>query len=92
MRSKLYDNFGGYKVWQRPLNKGRGFCFEVRNGNRILFRTHHLHVAMMDAKARHEADWDAIAAEIAAEKARAVSERDTDGDDYADRAEWKARR
>ena len=58
MRSKLHDNFGGFKVWQRPLNKGRGSRFEVRDGNRVLGRHVYLHDALQDAKARMVAFWD----------------------------------
>ena len=58
MRSKLHDNFGGFKVWQRPLNKGKGFRFEVRDGNRVLGRHVYLHDALQDAKARMTAFWD----------------------------------
>ena len=72
MRSKLFDTFGRFKVWQRPLNKGKGFCFEVREGNSVLFRTHHLHIAMMDAKAKHNAFWD--------EQARVLKELQANGE------------
>jgi hypothetical protein len=58
MRSKLYDNFGGYKVWERPLNKGKGHRFEVRQGNHVLSHHIYLHLAQADAKARMNAWWD----------------------------------
>ena len=59
MRSKYYERYGNYKVWQRPLNKGKGFRFEVRLGNRVLLPTHtSLFAAQQDAKARNNAFWD----------------------------------
>ena len=59
MRSKYYDRYGNYKVWQRPLNKGKGFRFEVRLGNRVLLPTHtSLFAAQQDAKTRNNAFWD----------------------------------
>ena len=58
MRSKLFDTFGHFKVWQRPLNKGRGGRFEVRQGNRVLFTHMHLHEAKVDAFKRMNAFWD----------------------------------
>jgi len=62
MRSTYYDRYGNYKVWQRPLNKGKGFRFEVRQGNRVLLPTHtSLFAAQQDAKARNNAFWDAQA-------------------------------
>jgi len=55
MRSRLYENYGGYKVWQRPLNRGKGSRFEVRLGNKVL--AHHIHAydAMKDASDRFDA-------------------------------------
>jgi len=55
MRSKFYDTIGGYKVWQRPLNKGRGFRFEVRQGNRVLYRCSDLRSAQQHASDRFDA-------------------------------------
>jgi hypothetical protein len=58
VRSKLYATYGFYKVWQRPLNKGKGFRFEVRKGNSVLGSFMSLLTAMEDAKARMNAFWD----------------------------------
>ena len=58
MRSKLFDTFGRFKVWHRPLNKGRGGRFEVRQGNRVLANHICLFDAQQDAKARNNAFWD----------------------------------
>ena len=58
MKSKLFENYGGFKVWERPLNRGKGFRYEVRNGNKVLLCTHSLFEAMNDAKARMDAFWN----------------------------------
>lgn len=58
MRSRLFDNFGGFKVWERPINHGKGRRYEVRQGNRVLARFPYLHLAMEDAKGRMDAWWD----------------------------------
>jgi hypothetical protein len=55
MRSTLFGNYGGYKVWQRPLNKGRGSRFEVRLGNKVLAHHIYAHDAMKDASDRFDA-------------------------------------
>jgi hypothetical protein len=56
MRSKLYATYGFYKVWQRPLNKGKGFRFEVRQGNYVLSKNHaNAFDAMKDASVRYDA-------------------------------------
>jgi hypothetical protein len=72
MRSKLYDNFGGYKVWHRPLNKGRGGRFEVRQGNRVIANHICLFDAQQDAKTRMNAFWD--------EQARVLKELKANGE------------
>ena len=58
MRSKLFDTFGHFKVWQRPLNNGAAARAEVRQGNRVLFTHMHLHEAKVDAFKRMNAFWD----------------------------------
>jgi len=55
MRSQLFGNYGDYKVWQRPLNKGYGWRIEVRQGNKVLFRTHSLIEAQKYASDRFDA-------------------------------------
>ena len=72
MRSQLFESYGGFKVWRRPLNRGHGFRYEVREGNKVLLRTHILFDAMEDAKRRMNAFWD--------EQARVMNEMKTKGE------------
>jgi len=57
VRSTLYATYGSYKVWQRPMNKGRGFRFEVRKGNSVIAHFGELHLATAHAKELTDSFW-----------------------------------
>jgi hypothetical protein len=66
--NKLREQYGAFKVWEcnrrqlcRPTGiKPEWIEYQVRQGNNVLARYDHLFPAMQDAKARNQAEWDAI--------------------------------
>jgi len=73
---KAILRYGSYKVVEQELHhnrtkkrnglRGSWIEYQVREGRRVLSRHELLHLAEADAKARSEADWDALAKEARA--------------------------